>query len=328
MSTISVGTATAAPGETATGRIEVTTLADGGVLDIPVIVINGAGDGPCLWVDGVIHGDEPEGTLMCHLLRREVDPAALAGSLVLVPVMNTAAFAAGRRGNPLDTFSYDMNRIYPGRPNGYLTERVAHAHKEWLVEVADMNIAVHSGGEHSYLSEMIFVTDDPGSQEMARAMGASFSLVLKTPRPQGNPMGVMLAAGKSGITVELGGRSATSPAAFRGVGRVLADGALNVMRHYRMIPGEAHYATVRHKGVQEALLAPASGLFLPEPEVAFQEPMKKGATIARIHDVYGDEVGAIAAPADGMIFGLRALPSVTTGDWCCFYAKLDGTWDD
>ena len=181
----------------------------------PVIVINGADDGPCLWIDGVIHGDEPEGTLMCHLLRREVDPATLAGSLVLVPVMNTAAYEAGRRGNPLDTFSYDMNRIYPGRPNGYLSERVAHAHKEWLVEVADMNIAVHSGGEHSYLSEMIFVTDHPGSQELARAMGEAFSLVLKTPRPSGNPMGVMLAAGKSGITVELGGRSATSPEGFR-----------------------------------------------------------------------------------------------------------------
>ena len=195
MSAITVGSATAAPGESATGRIEVTTMAGGAALDIPVIVINGAEDGPCLWVDGVIHGDEPEGTLMCHLLRREVDPATLAGSLVLVPVMNTAAFEAGRRGNPLDTFSYDMNRIYPGRPNGYLSERVAHAHKEWLVETADMNIAVHSGGEHSYLSELIFVTDHPGSQELARAMGKAFPLVLKTPRPSGNPMGVMLAAG-------------------------------------------------------------------------------------------------------------------------------------
>ena len=221
-----------------------------------------------------------------------------------------------------------MNRIYPGRPNGYLTERVAHAHKEWLVEVADMNIAVHSGGEHSCLSEMIFVTDHPGSQELARAMGEAFSLVLKTPRPSGNPMGVMLAAGKSGITVELGGRSATSPEGFRRVGRTLADAALNVMRHYRMIPGEARYAAVRHKGVQEALLAPASGLYLPEPGVDFQKTMSAGDTIARIFDVYGEEVGKISAPADGMFFGLRCLPSVMTGDWCCFYAKLDGTWDD
>ena len=328
MGTLGVGTAQAGPGEIATGRIPVTQLAGGGAADIPVIVINGAEDGPCLWIDGVIHGDEPEGTLACHLLRRELDPRTLTGSVVLVPVMNTAAFEASRRGNPLDTFSYDMNRVYPGRPDGYLTERIAHAHKEWLVEVADMNIAIHSGGEHSYLSEMIFVSDDPGSQQLARAMGEAFSLVLTTPRPKGNPMGVMLEAGKCGITVELGGRPATSPEAFRQVGRVLADGALNVLRHYEMIPGQARYAPVRHKGVQQALLAPASGLFLPEVGVGFQQAMNEGAVIARIYDVYGDELAALNAPADGMIFGLRALPSVTTGDWCCFYAKLDGTWDD
>ena len=328
MSGVRVGTAAAEPGGSAAGRIEVTSLAGGAALDVPVVVVNGAEDGPCLWIDAAIHGDEPEGTLMCHILRREIDPRTLAGAVVLVPAMNTAAFEAARRGNPLDTFSYDMNRIYPGRPDGYLTERVAHAHKEWLVEVADMNIAVHSGGEHSYLSEMIFVTDDPGSRELARAMGEAFSLVLKTPRPKGNPMGVMLAAGKSGITVELGGRSATSPTAFREVGRTLADAALNVMRHYRMIPGEARYAPVRRRGVQEALLAPASGLFLPEPGVRFQEPMSEGAVIARIFDVYGEEAGVITAPADGMIFGLRCLPNVATGDWCCFYAKLDGVWDD
>ncbi len=328
MATITVGTAAAAPGEVATGRIPVTHMAGGAPIDIPVIVINGAADGPCLWIDGVIHGDEPEGTLMCHMLRRELDPQTLSGSVVLVPIMNTAAFEAGQRGNPRDTFSHDMNRVYPGRPDGYLSERVAHAHKEWLVEVADMNIAVHSGGDHSYLSAMIFVADDPGSQELARAMGEDFSLVLGTPRPSGNPMGVMLQAGKHGITVELGGRSATSPEAFREVGRVLADAAINVMRHYSMIPGQARYAATRHKGTQQALLAPASGLFLPEPGIGFQQPMDKGMTIARVYDAFGDEVGSIEAPADGMIFGLRALPSVTTGDWCCFYAKVDGTWDD
>ena len=68
----------------------------------------------------------------------------------------------------------------------------------------------------------------------------------------------------------------------------LADAALNVMRHYRMVPGEARYPAVRPKGVQQARLA----------------------------------------PADGMFFGLRCLPSVMTGDWCCFHAKLYGTRDD
>lgn len=48
--------------------------------------------------------------------------------------------------------------------------------------------------------------------------------------------------------------------------------------------------------------------------VDFQKPMTEGDTIARIHDVFGDAVGAIHASKDGMFFGLRCLPSVMTGD--------------
>lgn len=105
MTTTTVGTATPASGESATGRIEVTAMAGGAPLGIPVVAINDAEDGPRLWLDGVNHGDEPEGTLMRHLPRRDVDPATLGGSLVLVPVMNTGAYEASRRGNLVGTFS-------------------------------------------------------------------------------------------------------------------------------------------------------------------------------------------------------------------------------
>ena len=325
---ITVGTAVAEPGATATGVIPVTRLAGGNPVEIPVIVINGHAPGPCLWVDGAIHGDEPEGTLTCHMLRREVDPANLTGSLVLVPAMNVAAYEASRRGNPLDTFGYDMNRVYPGRPDGYLTERISHAHMEWLTEVADMNMALHSGGEHSFLSAMVFVSDHQPSQELARALGEDFSLALSAPWPKGNPIGVMLAKDKAAVMVEYGGRSATSARQFWQVGRTLADAALNVMRHYDMIAGTACYAAVRHKGVQQAMLAPASGLFVPEPDIDFQVPMETGDKIASIYGIYGDKLADLTAPASGMIFGLRNLPAVTTGEWCCFFAKIDGVWAD
>ena len=78
--------------------------------------MNGAEGGPCFWVNGAIHGDEPEGPLACQIALAEVDPARLSGTLVLCPVLNVPAFEAAQRGNPADTFTYDMNRIYPGRP--------------------------------------------------------------------------------------------------------------------------------------------------------------------------------------------------------------------
>jgi predicted deacylase len=52
--------------------------------------------------------------------------------------------------------------------------------------------------------------------------------------------------------------------------------------------------------------------------------MRKGDVIARIVNLFGDELAVLRAPASGMFFGLRALPNVTTGDWCCFFNKVEG----
>ncbi len=321
---VHIGTASAAPGQVSRGVIPVTTLAGGGAVEIPLVIINGAKPGPVLWIDGAIHGDEPEGPLCCQILLREVAAAELSGTLVLVPVINIAAYEAACRGNPLDTFSHDMNRIYPGRANGYLSERVAWAHAQWMTKVADMEISIHSGGAHSFLAPAMFTDERPESVELGTAMGPGWGCMMSSPNPKGNPMAAMAGVGKVGITVEHGGRSATGPEAFAQVGRVLADAILNVLRHYRMLPGTALYADDRTKGSQEALLAQASGLFLPEPGVKFLTPLKKGDVIARIVNLFGDELSVLKAPADGMFFGLRALPNVTTGDWCCFFNKVEG----
>jgi predicted deacylase len=322
--TVEIGSARAEPGTVARGAMRVTENPAGGVLDIPVIVINGVNVGPCLWIDGSIHGDEPEGPFVCQKIAREIAPAALSGTLVLVPAMNPPAYEAGQRGNPLDTFSYDMNRIYPGRADGYLTERVAWAHAQWMRKFADYEISIHSGGAHSYLAETIFINEDPASDELARAMGRGWDLVLSALSPKGNPMATMLEAGKTGITVELGGRSATSPEAMRRVVETLTEAMRNVMRHYGMIAGTPQYSEKRWRGVQEGLLAPTSGLFVPAPGVEFAKPMKKGDAIASIVDIWGDTRAELVAPADGRIFGLRALPNVMTGEWCCFFGKTTG----
>ncbi len=324
MPELTVGTATAAPGTRARGVINVTTLPGGRPLDIPVIVLNGAQPGPCVWVDGVVHGDEPEGTLCCHMLDAALDPARMRGSVVLVPVLNVPAFEAAQRGNPLDTFSYDLNRIYPGKADGYLTERVAFIHSEWLRKIADFEISLHSGGAHSYLSETIFATEKPEAIQLAKAMGKDFGLILKNFLPKGSPPAVMFEAGKHGITVELGGRSATSPKEFYRCGKTLADGILNLLKAYDIVEGQPEYAPKHLTGIQHALLAPTSGMFLANTDLEFQQPMLAGDLIAIIVNVYGDTLAELRAPTDGMIFGLRALPNVQTGDWCCFYAEIQG----
>jgi uncharacterized protein len=322
--TVTVGTATAAPGQVVRGAIPVKPLSGGHALEIPVVIVNGVGDGPCFWVDAAIHGDEPEGPLACQIALREVDPAHMSGTPEMVPVVNVPAFEAATRGNPLDTFSYDMNHIYPGRPNGYLSERVAAAHAAAMGPVADFEISIHSGGAHSFLDKSMFIDESPESVELGTAMGPGWGCILSNLNPSGSPMAYMKKLGKVGITVELGGRSETSPEGFARIGRELANSILNILRHYKMYPGQAEYPSPRYKGQQEALLAPATGIFIPEPGVRFLTMMTKGT---RVVSIFSDPLGEIIAPAGCMFFGLRALPNVTTGDWCCFFCKVEGTRD-
>ncbi len=323
--TISVGTATAAPGTTARGVIPVTSRPGGGDVAIPVIVVNGSQPGPTLWIDGAIHGDEPEGPMSILKLVNAVDAQMLRGCLVAVPVMNIGAFESAERGNPADTFTYDMNRIYPGKANGYYTERVAWAHCQAMQPVADMEISIHSGGAHSYLSETIFYADgDRGALELAQAMGPGWKLILKSFLPKGSPPAVMHDSGKAAITVELGGRCRTLPAEIDAVAETLCAAFLNVMRHYGMIDGAAQYEKVWLTGKQHAVLADGAGLYIADPAIQFQSPLQKGTILARIVDLYGDEVATVTAPVDGMIFGLRSLNTVQPGDWCCFFAEIEG----
>ena len=132
--------------------------------------------------------------------------------------------------------------------------------------------------------------------------------------------------GKPSLTVELGGRSATAPGSFLKVGETLFKACKNIMQHYKMINGKPHYPNIRYKGYQTALLAPKSGVFLPNPEAKFLTLMKKNDLLATIIDYHGNVLSELKAPEDGMFFGLRALPNVTVGEWCCFFAIIEGEW--
>ena len=323
---IEIGAIKAKPGEVIDGNILVEHLGGGSDINIPITIINGSNPGPCFWINGGIHGDEPEGILTCSIIKKRIDPTKLSGSIVMVPVMNVPAMEAAQRGNPLDTFSYDMNRIYPGRKDGYLSERIAHVHKEWMVKFADIEISIHSGGSHSYLAEAMFAAQDDKTQELARAMGEDWLVTLYSNVTSKSPMAVMSELGKPSLTVELGGRSATAPDSFLKVGEKLFKACKNIMQHYQMIEGTPHYPKVRYKGYQTALLAPKSGIFLPNPDNKFLTFLKKNELLATIIDYHGNKLCDLRAPEDGMFFGLRALPNVTVGEWCCFFAIIEGEW--
>jgi hypothetical protein len=143
---MNVGSADAASGTRADGYLSGTDLPTGRSERLPVVVVEGAADGPTVWVTGAIHGDEPTGTAAIHEFADRLRPDSLAGTVVCVPVMNPA----GLRTNERTSYYHgdDPNRYFrrgdggetPPRTQQLVCERVY----DEIRESADAVVSLHT----------------------------------------------------------------------------------------------------------------------------------------------------------------------------------------
>ncbi len=325
---LTIGTGTAKSGELIRCGLPIGRDLYGNERALPLVVINGSADGPILWLNGGTHGDEAEGAISIFKLVDVIDPKTLSGAIVGCPAMNPEAFITGSRGNPADGFTYDMNRIYPGDPNGYPTARVAAAHFAAMEPVCDLQINIHSGGDHSYLSSVMFAADTPQCRELGAAMGPVWSMIMTSPSGGGNPSSQLAARGKAAISIELGGLCRTLTDDFHAVGDALCEAYLNVLRHYQMLEGKAEYCDRWNLGHQETVLAPETGVWVGERGLEFLSPMREGESLGTLYSLHGEVLASIKTPCDGMVAGIRSRPQVMEGEWICFYAVVDEIRDD
>ena len=115
-----------------------------GNLMLPVTVVRN-GEGPVALLTGANHGDEYEGPIALHDLALTLEPEVINGAVIIVPALNYPAFLAGTRTSPID--KANMNRIFPGKPNGTVSEKIADYFNSTLVPMADLVLDFHSGGK-------------------------------------------------------------------------------------------------------------------------------------------------------------------------------------
>src|SRR5262244_3868573 len=122
-SSFTVGTATAAPGQKATGFLEVPAGVDAAT-SIPVAVVRGAKPGPVLALVSGAHGTEYASIIALEQLIQSLDAAQVSGTVIILPLVNIQSFAQKvPHVNPVDGKS--MNRYYPGKADGTQTERAS-----------------------------------------------------------------------------------------------------------------------------------------------------------------------------------------------------------
>src|ERR687891_661070 len=115
-----------------------------GAVMIPITVIRN-GEGPTALLTGGNHGDEYEGPIALLKLANDLKPADISGRVIIVPAMNYPAFRAANRTSPID--KGNLNRLFPGKPDGTVTEKIADYFQRTLLPLADVVLDIHSGGK-------------------------------------------------------------------------------------------------------------------------------------------------------------------------------------
>src|SRR5881628_994541 len=210
--TFTVGTATAARGQKATGTIEVPAGVDA-ALSIPVAVFHGAKPGPVLALVAGSHGTEYTSIIALEKLIRTLDPTEISGTVIIVPLINIQSFEQKvPHLNPIDKKS--MNRFYPGKIDGTQTERAAYLITKQVVDQCDHLIDLHGGDldeslrPYSYWTKTGNERQDQISREMLLAFGLDH-IIISADRPKDPQASRYLentatTRGKPSITAEAG----------------------------------------------------------------------------------------------------------------------------
>jgi predicted deacylase len=311
-----VGTATAAPGQKAYGTIEVPAGVDA-ALSIPVFVAHGAKAGPVLALVSGAHGTEYASIIALEKVIERVDPAALSGTVIVVPLLNINSFEKKvPHVNPIDNKS--MNRFYPGNMSGTQTERALFMMTKEVVDRSNYLIDLHGGDldeslrPYSYWSPHDNAEQDKISREMVLAFGLDH-IIISANRPKDPAASRYLdntaaLRGKPSVTVEAGYAGTTDTDDIE----VLANGCFNVMRYLKMLPG-AVVPVANPVWIEkvETVASDQNGIFYPL--VKRGSYVQQGMKIGYVTDYLGRPLFDARANASGIVLYICAVPTMTKG---------------
>lgn len=325
MEPITIGNVTGISGEVVRGELGTIQLADGTPVRIPLVIIQGTEPGPILWVSAAMHGQEMSGiAVIWELMRGRFDPRSLRGTVALAPVLNPLSFTGQTYFTPQD--GYNLNRSFPGDPEGLLTARMAALIHREGIEKCDYFVDFHCNPDPALCFTII---KDPGDsqvwqtcQAMARAFG--ITTIEMESRYEAHRAGTLVEAalsmGKPSLILELIPWRRISPEAVQ----VGVRGMLNVMKYLDMIDGEIepqeNVQILDGRLTRMEIMASVGGIVKQYKTVG--DPVRSGEILGHIVDVYGDEVEPVVSPVDGWLLAFPLLnnQAVGTGDILAFFA--------
>jgi predicted deacylase len=306
--------ATIAPGSTRRLSWSSADLFEGLSTTTPVLVVNGVRPGPTLCLTAAVHGDELNGIEMVRRVIHELDPQDLSGAVIGVPVVNLHGFRRGSRYLP---DRRDLNRYFPGNPQGSSASRIAHAFFTEVVIHCNALVDLHTGSFHrTNMPQLRADLADPKVVDLTDGFGNL--VVVHSRAAVGTLRRAAMDIGIPAVTMEAGEPMRLQPdEVAHGVQGIMGLlNSLNMVQQRRLFaqPPPVFYGSrwVRadHGGMLLASVQPG-------------DSVRRGQELGTVTDPVTNRTVRIVAPSDGRVIGM-ALNQVVMPGFAAFHLGLYG----
>ena len=290
-----------------------------GHIPIPIAVLKN-GNGPTVLLTGGNHGDEYEGPVALMKLLQRLPHATIHGRIIVVPGLNFPAFLAGKRTSPID--HANMNRVFPGKRDGTITELIAHYVDTELFPRADFIFDIHAGGQ-SFNHMPTLLIYPPVEAEKRReymrhveSFAAPHAMVMDLLGEDRTYGAAVERQGKFFLCGEFGGFGTCNPEYLtiveEGLSRLLKSLGILVDEGVPTPRFETQYLQV--EGKKHYVFTPVGGIF--EPAIKLGDRVRQGQLAARVFNPHTPWAAPLELhfSGDGIVVCTRSFAGVEPGD--------------
>lgn len=300
-------------------RLRLGLVEDGtsSILRVPVHVLKGSKPGPTVGITAAIHGNEVNGISAIHRLYRRLNPQSLTGTVVAAAPVNLPGYFRNQREY---SDGKDLNRAFPGKPDGTESQVFAHAVLQGIVRHFDVLLDLHTASFGRINS--LYIRAD-----MTRAKTAELARVI---RPQiivhnksgdGTLRDAAEDLGIHAITIEIG----NPQRAQEGMVRSSSAGLREVLEHLGMVePDDETPAPIETVECNRSYWLYTDGGGFLEIFVGLRDRLTQGQPVAQLLNEWGEVHRTYHAPEDGVVVGMATNPVASTGSRI-LHLGLEGT---
>ena len=308
-----IGGQTVAPGESKNIYLDISETYTGDKISMPLRVIRSESEGPSVFVTAAIHGDEINGTGIIHDFLCSKQIRLKKGMLLLAPVINVFGFEAHERYLP---DRRDLNRSFPGSPNGSLASRIANTLMTELVDKCDYGIDLHTAAfQRTNYPNVRADLSNSKVRRLAKAFGCV--IVADGKGPVGSFRREATKRGCPTIILEAGEPWKVEPSVMQ----IGLKGIKNVLIELDMLDGQLQKPPYQAQIRKMIWVRAISGGILkfhvgPGDFVVQDQP------IATNYSIFGLEQNILYSPASGIVLSTITMPGVKPGEPVCNIAVL------